>query len=117
MAVRIAGASRRDGYPRPGRIDECLGRRRSAAMVGDLEQVDVGQAFGEKGRIDLLFDIAHQQEPSSCHVTEQHDRDVVDRRPAIGRRYWNPSADRPQDPQLDLVDRQAIASGKPETDR
>ena len=49
--------------PGPHRVDERLGGRGPAAVMGDLEQVDARQARREELRIDLLLDVAHQQEP------------------------------------------------------
>jgi hypothetical protein len=42
MAVRIARAGRGDRHRRPDGVDERLRRRGLAAVVRDLEQVDVG---------------------------------------------------------------------------
>jgi hypothetical protein len=48
MAVRIAGTCRRDRHLRPGRVHECLRRRRPAAVMSDLEQIDVREAVREE---------------------------------------------------------------------
>ncbi len=116
MSVWVAGPGRRHGDPGPDSLDEWLGRGRSAAVVGDLEQVDGRQTGCQQGRIDLLLDIAHQQESTPTHIAEDDDGDVVDPRPAIGRLDRHVSGDRPQDAQGDLVDPQVIARGEPEAD-
>ncbi len=61
-------------------------------MMGDLEQVDPGQAVGEQARIDVLLDIARQQEPAIGDRAQQDYRDVVDRGAGVGRikRYLPP---------------------------
>ena len=80
-------------------------------MVRDLEQVDARQAFGEERWVDAFLDITHQQEAARPDVTEEHDRDVVDAGPAVRGRCRHLAADRPQDPQVDLVDCEAVARG------
>ena len=86
MPVRVAGAGRGDGDLRVDRLDERLGRRGPASVVGDLEQVDARQALAEQRRVDPVLDVAHQQEPASTDLPEQDDRHVVDAGPAVGRR-------------------------------
>src|SRR5690606_17064906 len=94
---------------RPGRVEERRGRRGAAAVVGDLENVESGQAPRHEQRVDLLLDVTGQQEAPSAGFPEQNDRDVVDAGAGVGRfeRYLAP--DWPQDPQLDVVDPQPIA--------
>ena len=82
-----------------------------------LEEVDARQALGEERRVDAFLDIAHQQEPAGPDVTEEDDRHVVDARPAIRRRRRHLTADRPQDPQVDVVHGEAVAGGDREPDR
>jgi hypothetical protein len=48
MSVRVAGPRRRDRDARPDRVDECLRRGRAAAVVGDLEQIEPGEALGQQ---------------------------------------------------------------------
>ena len=81
--------------------------------MGDLQEVDVGQVVPEQHRVDVLLDVAHQQHASIGDCTEQHDRDVVDARAAVGRFPWDLAADRPQHAELDLVDVQAVAGREP----
>lgn len=75
----------------------------------DLQEVDAGQSAGEERRIDPLLDVAGQQERVSGDLAEEDDRDVVDRRAAIGRMERHRARIRPQDPETDVVDRQSIA--------
>lgn len=84
-------------------------------MMGHLEQIQAREAGGEEPRIDLLLHIAGQQEPPIADRPEQHDRHVVDPGPAVGRFDGDLAADRPQDGQGDLVDRQPIAGGQTES--
>ena len=86
-------------------------------MVRDLEQVETGQVIGQERRIDRLLDVARQQEPVVAHRPEQHDRDVVDPRPAVRRHDRHLASDGPQDTKVDVVDREPVAGGEPEADR
>ena len=85
-------------------------------MVRDLQQVNPHEAGGEELWVDLLFDVPHQQEPPRADLPGEHDRHVVDARPAVGRLERNATAYRPQDAQVDLVDGQAIAGGNAGSD-
>jgi hypothetical protein len=62
MAVRIQRADRDDRDPRPNRVEEGVRRRGPAAVMGDLEQVHPGQAARQQDRVDLLLDVAGEQE-------------------------------------------------------
>jgi hypothetical protein len=117
MSIRVPGPGRRDGDRRPDGIDKCLGRCRPAAVVRDLEQVDVRQTVRQQGGVDAILDIAHQQEPTRPDLAEEDDRDVVDAGPAIGWHGGNPAADRPQHPHGDLVDGEPVTRGQAEPDR
>jgi hypothetical protein len=98
MAVRVAGPGRRDRDAGPDGVDERLRRRGLAAVMGDLEQVDLGQAFGQELWVDVLLDVAHQQEAAQTDLAEQHDRHVVDPGATVGRLGGYLAADRPEDP-------------------
>ena len=113
VAVRVAGPGRGDRHLRPGRIDEGLRRGRPAAVVGHLEEVEPRQLVGQQRRVDLLLDVARSAGSGTRRPPEQHDRDVVDARPAVRRHRPGPAADRPQDAQVDLVDGQAVARARP----
>ncbi len=78
-------------------------------MVGHLEEVDPGQAAGEQDRIDLLLDIAGEQEALGAECPEQDDRDVVDRRAPVGRFTGHGVAVRPEDLERDRVELKAVA--------
>jgi hypothetical protein len=109
VAVRIAGAGRRDRDPWPHRVHEPLRRGRAASVVRHLEEIDMGESPGEQLGIDRLLDVAHQQEPAPPDRAIQHDRDVVDARAGVGRLSRDLAGPRPEDSQGDLVDRQSIA--------
>jgi hypothetical protein len=117
MAVRVPGTGRGDGDLRMRRIDERLGRRRSAAVVRDLEEVDLWEPIGEEGWVDALFDVAHQQRAAFADPTEQHDRHVVDASSAVRRRQGHTATDRPQDLEVDLVDSEPIAGRESQSNR
>ena len=117
MAVRVSSAGRRDRHRGPRRIDECLRRRRAAAVVGDLEEVDVRQVVLQERRIDALLDVAHEQDATLPDLAEQHDRHVVDAGAAIGWRGGHLAAERPEDAEADLVDVEVVTGREPEPDR
>jgi hypothetical protein len=108
VAIRISspGGHRRDA--RPNRREELLRARGPRSVVRHLEEVDGGQAAGQQDRIDLLLDVAGQQEPPGPDLPEEHDRDVVDGRAAIARVLRNLPRIRPQDGQLDVIDRELV---------
>jgi len=86
-------------------------------MMGDLEQIEPRQPSGAEARVDVLFHIAREEETALPDGAQQHDRHVVDARPGVGRLDRDLAADRPQDAQTDLVDRQSIAGGDREMRR
>ena len=77
--------------------------------MGDLEQVDPGQAPRQDDRVDLLLDVAGQQEALAAERAQEDDRHVVDRGAAVGRIPGNRVAVRPQDPEVDRVQPQSVA--------
>jgi hypothetical protein len=78
-------------------------------VVGDLEEVDVRKPASNQRGIDAFLDVAGEQEPTSRDFAEQHDRDVVDARPRVGRLTRNAAAVRPQHDHRRVVDGQSIA--------
>jgi hypothetical protein len=71
MTVRVHCRYRKDrGAGVPG-VEERVGRRGAAAVMGDLQEVDPGQAPGEQDRFDLLLDISGQQEALGPERSEQ----------------------------------------------
>jgi hypothetical protein len=117
VAVRIAGARRRDRDPRPDRIDEGLRRGRPAPVMGHLQHVYTRQPFVEQRGIDVLLDIAGEQEAAIADLAEEDDRDVVDTRAAVGGLGRHVTADRPQHAERHLVDPQSVAGRETEPDR
>ncbi len=111
MPIRVAGPRRGDGDPWPDRRDERVGRRSPAAVVRDLEDVDGRQAGRQERRVDVLLDVAGQQEASVADGPEQDHRDVVDSRPAVGRLERDRAADGPAHLERDVVDGQPVAGG------
>ena len=110
MPIRVPGARGCNGDPGSDRIDERLGGGGPAAVMGNLEQIDRVETAREQLRVDLLLDVAHQQEPPAPHLPGEHHRDVVDARAAVGRFEWDAAARRPQHLELDLVDGEAVSS-------
>ena len=108
MTVRVPGARGDDGDARPDRGQERRRRGGPRAVMGDLEDLDRGQPPGEEGRIDLLLDVAAQEEAVAGGLAEEDDRDVVDPGPAVGRLLRDAAGVRPQDLQVDVVDGQAV---------
>ena len=118
---RVAFAGWPYGLPAPADATATVGRTASTnAWVvavrlpwwATLSRSTCGRPSAEQRRVDALLDVAHQQEASRPDLAEQDDRDVVDAGPAVGRLGRDLAADRPQDAQRDLVDRQAIAGGE-----
>ena len=62
MTVRVPEAGRRDGNSRADRREEGVGRGGATAVVGDLEHLDPRQPASDQHGVDLLFDVAHEQE-------------------------------------------------------
>lgn len=85
--------------------------------MGDLEEIDARQVRRDELRIDLLLDIAHEQEPARTDLPGQHDGHVVDPGAAVGRVDGHATSHRPQDLEVDLVHGQPVAGGHPGPDR
>ncbi len=117
VSIRVPRASRGHRDSRPYCIDERLRRRRLAAVVCDLQEVEPRESLLEQRRVDRLLDVARQQHPVRTHGAQQDDRDVVDPGPAVGRLGRHMAADGPQHAEVDLVDRQSVAAREPEPDR
>ena len=82
----VPGAGDRD--PRPERGQERVGGGGAAAVMGHLEQVGapaVRDARGQQLRVDVVLDVAHQQEPAAAVAQVEHDRRVVDGAAVPGR--------------------------------
>jgi hypothetical protein len=62
MTVGVVRAGRRDGHPRCDGRHERLGRGRAAAVVGDLEQIDLRQSDRQQAWIDPILHVAGQEE-------------------------------------------------------
>ncbi|HSK51666.1 MAG TPA: hypothetical protein VLA44_02855, partial [Clostridia bacterium] len=73
----------------------------------DLQQVHRAD-LAEELRVDLLLDVAGQQEPPAVHAAQQDDRDVVDAGAGVRRLLGHRSRTRPQNLQPDLVDGDAV---------
>ena len=117
VTVWIAGTRRGDGDRGTNRIDERLGRRGPAAVVGDLEELHAWQPRREELRVDRLLDVAHQEEPPDADLAEEHDRHVVDPGPAVGWLGRHLAAAGPQGAERDLIDGQVVTGGDPRMDR
>ena len=114
VAVRVAEARADDRDARAERGDERIGSRRPAAVVSDLEHVELAagafrDAISEKVRVDLLLDVAGEQHPPRAEAQVQDDRDVIDGGAAVGWSQRHFAASRPLDVELDAVEPQPIA--------
>ncbi len=67
--------------------------------------------FGEE-RVDVVLDVAGQQESPSGDLAEEHDRDVVDPAARIGRLARDAAGIRPQDAEPDVVEGDPGARGE-----
>jgi hypothetical protein len=74
----------------------------------DFEDIDVRQPTPDEDRIDLLLDVARQQEAPSIDRTQQYDRDVIDAGAGVARLAWHAAGVRPQDIEPDLVECELI---------
>jgi hypothetical protein len=81
-------------------------------MVGDLQDIDVRHAGGQEIGVDLLLEIAGQEEASAGGLAEEHDGEVVDRLAVVERRLGNVGALRGQHPEVDVVETQAVAGAE-----
>jgi hypothetical protein len=101
MAIRVAEAGADERDPRAHRVEERLRGRRSAAVVGNLQQVDgrlpVTHAFRKQLWVDLLLHVAREQEAPRAEPDVQHHGNVVDRRAVVGRVQRNATRLWPQD--------------------
>jgi hypothetical protein len=84
-------------------------------MVSDLQHVKgpalvAGYAGREQLRVDLLFDIAGEQEASLAIAELQHDGDVVDCLAGVRWTLRHPAATWPVDIDTHAVEIEAIAS-------
>jgi hypothetical protein len=113
VTVRVPDPGGGYGDTWPDRIDERLRGGRPAAVMRHLEQIHARQVRSEEYRVDLLFDVAHQQESPATHPALEYHRHVVDPGATVGWVERNVAADRPEHPHGDLVHRQAIAGGDP----
>ncbi len=112
VAVGIARADRDDRDRWPDGVEERVRGRGPAAVVGDLEDLDAGESTGDEDRVDVLLDVAGEQEPASVDFTEQDDRDIVDRRAGVGRLVRDRAPVRPEDAEADLVEGEPVAGRK-----
>jgi hypothetical protein len=113
MAVGIAGAGRNDGDLGACRLEERLRRGRLRAVMRDLQHVDARDAAGQQLGIDAFLHISHEQESLRPDLAEEHDRDVVDRCPAIGWVLRHAAGIGPQHLKVDGVENQPISGREP----
>ncbi|HEV2005834.1 MAG TPA: hypothetical protein VGQ85_04395, partial [Candidatus Limnocylindrales bacterium] len=77
--------------------------------MGDLQEIDLRQAAGEELGIDLPLDVTREQKTPPADLSEQHDRDVVDRAPAVGWPERHAPWVGPERAKPDVVERQPVA--------
>jgi hypothetical protein len=112
VAIGIAEPGRDDRHAGPNGLEERVGGRGPRSVVGDLEEVDHWQPTADQLGVDALLDVAREQEAMAAELSEQHDRDVVDGRAAIGRPLGYAAWVRPEHTEPDVVERQAISGGE-----
>lgn len=78
-------------------------------MVRHLQHLHLWNTPRDEGRIDLLLDVAGEQEPLASDVAEEDDRRVVDPGAAIRRLLGHGARVRPQDTEADVVDGEPVA--------
>jgi hypothetical protein len=113
VAVVVVDARADRGDPRLEGIKELLRRSRARPVVGDLQQVDARRAGAQHLVIDVLLEVAHQQEPVRFGLAEEHDREVVDGLALVERCGGDIGPGRPEDAQPDAVEPEAVARGEP----
>src|SRR5215208_412334 len=77
--------------------------------MGDLEEIDRWQPALGEDRIDVVLDVARQQDSASVDLAEQDDRYVVDRPTAVGRLCRHATRIGPQDVEPEIVDGEPVA--------
>jgi hypothetical protein len=81
--------------------------------MGDLQEVDLREAAADQLRIDALLDVAGKEEPVPAGFAEEHDRNVVDRGPAVGRVFRHPARVGPEDAKPDPIESELVARRQP----
>jgi hypothetical protein len=82
-------------------------------VVGDLEQVNPGQAALQENGIDALLDVAHQKHPAAVPFAKQDDRDVVDAGAGVGRLDRDGARVGPEHPEGDPVHLEPVPGREP----
>ena len=109
VSVGIAGAGGDDRDARLNGREERSRARRPRTVMGDLQQVDRWEASSDELGINAFLDVTRKEEPVLPDLAQEHDRDVVDRRPTVGRPLGYAVRVRPEDPKSDPVEAQAVA--------
>jgi hypothetical protein len=83
MAVVVALADADAGHPRPESIDESLRGGGAAAVVGHLQEVQAGavgsDAVRQEPHVDVVLDIAREQEAALAESDVEDEGRIVDR--------------------------------------
>jgi hypothetical protein len=108
MTIRIAAPCGGDGDLRSDGIKEGVGRGCPTAVMRDLQHIDGRQAPADEHRIDLLLDIAGQEEAPARHLAKEDDRHVVDAGPRVGRLGRHTAGIRPQHADVGVIDSHPI---------
>jgi len=102
MTVIVVGADRDHGDRRSQGIDQRLAGCRCAAVVRDLEDIDVWQTAGDQLGIDVILGVAAKQEPPAVGRAQEHDRGVVDLPAGAARLDRDRARVRPQHVEVNL---------------
>jgi hypothetical protein len=113
VAVAVLRADRDDGDLGSNGRQERGRRRGRAAVVRDLQQIDLGQSVCQQDGVDLLLDVAGQEHALCPERAEKHDRDVIDRCPVVAGLVRNGATVRPQNAEIEIVEGQTVAGCQP----
>jgi hypothetical protein len=116
MPVGVGRARADDGDMRREAFDERIGRCRRTAVVGDLQHVEsatVGrrQAGGQELWVDVLLDVAGQQQAPIAKAQVEDERNVIDLLARARRTQRHATGQWPVDVDGDAVEDQPITGG------
>lgn len=114
MAIVVVGTHADQRDARVERVEQRLGGRRAAAVVCDLQDVELRsqpprESSGEQLRIDLFLGIAREEHVACTKVQLEYDRRVVDVLAAARWVTWHLAGERPLDVEPRPVKPQPVA--------
>jgi hypothetical protein len=109
MSVRVVGSNGDDGDPRTGGGEKVSGGGGPTPMVGDLEEVEMGDSARHEDGVDGLLGVAREEEELSTIVAKENDGQVVDPPTLVHWAGGDGDGIGPQDPQLHAVEGEPVA--------